>query len=44
VKISAFDFAAANSFDQNAWPKDQEFAVCEAGGVPGGGAGQTTDD
>jgi hypothetical protein len=35
VKISAFDFAGANGFNQNAWPKDQEFAVCEAGGAPG---------
>jgi hypothetical protein len=29
VKISAFDFAGANGFNQIASAKDQEFAVCE---------------
>jgi hypothetical protein len=44
VKISAFDFAAANSFNQNTSAKDQDFAVCEAGRRAAKGAGQTTDD
>src|ERR1700685_3757438 len=35
VKISVFDFAGANGFNQNAPAKDQEFSVCEAGGVAG---------
>jgi hypothetical protein len=37
VKISAFDFAGANGFNQNAPTKDQEIAAGSVPGASGGG-------